>query len=77
MTDTIRSTPIAGYKAYSSHVTLMLWRGADIDDPTGRLQRSGPPGMASVKLRGVDDVDEAALRSWLRQALQQHQAGGS
>ncbi len=61
------SNPVAGYKAYTAHVTLLLWGGADVEDPTGLLQHSGSSGMATVKLRGVDDVDESALRSWLRQ----------
>jgi hypothetical protein len=59
--------PVAGYKAYTSYVTLMLWRGARIEDPTGSLRPSGPAGMASVKFSSLADLDESAVRDWLRQ----------
>lgn len=70
----IGATPVAGFKAHRSSVTLMLWRGAEIDDPTGRLQRSGSATLATVKLAGTDDIDTPAVRSWLRQVLQRHTA---
>ncbi len=70
----IGSTPVAGFKAHRSHVTLMLWRGAEIDDPSGRLERSGSSTMASVKLASTADIDPPTVRSWLGQVLQRHTA---
>src|SRR5882757_11438767 len=61
------ATPVAGYKAYSKHVTFMLWAGQDIDDPTGRLQATGSQLMASVRLTSVDDVDKDTFAAWLAQ----------
>lgn len=60
-------TPVAGYKAYSTHVTFMIWTGQDIDDPTGRLRATGAQRMASVRLISVDDVDKDTFAAWLAQ----------
>jgi hypothetical protein len=62
----VDKTMVAGFKAYTSYVTFMLWDGQDVDDPTGRLQ-PGARRMASVKLRDESDVDTAAFTSWLKQ----------
>ena len=59
--------PICYLKGASKHVTFGFWRGASIDDPSGRLETSGSV-MAHVKLRSPDDVDEGTFTSWLRQA---------
>jgi hypothetical protein len=48
-------------------VTYGFWRGASIDDPSGRLQTSGEV-MAHAKLRAVHDVDPARFTDWLAQA---------
>jgi hypothetical protein len=63
----IGKTPVAGFKAYSSYVTFMIWRGQRVDDPSGRLE-AGPREMSSVKVRSVDEVDEALFAGWLKQA---------
>jgi hypothetical protein len=60
--------PVAGFKAYSSYVTFMIWNGRAVDDPSGRLAMSGS-GMGSVKLREPADVDVATFGGWLRQAV--------
>lgn len=62
----VDKTMVAGFKAYTSSVTFMLWQGQDVDDPTGRLQL-GARGMASVKLSDETDVDVIAFASWLKQ----------
>jgi hypothetical protein len=54
-------------KAASKHLTFGFWRGASIDDPSGRLETSGQV-MAHVKLRTPEDVDRELFASWLRQA---------
>jgi hypothetical protein len=58
--------PLAGFKAYTAYVTLMIWNGRDIADPTGRLT----PGrhMSTVKIRAIPDIDRDAINSWLRSA---------
>ena len=55
--------PLAGFKAYSTHVTFMIWHGKPISEPTGRLQ-SGTH-MATVKIRSAAEIDRRAFRSWL------------
>jgi hypothetical protein len=59
--------PVCYLKAASKHVTFGFWRGASIDDPSGRLETSGEV-MAHAKLRTLDDVDEPLFADWLRQA---------
>lgn len=59
--------PVCLVKAYPAHVTFGFWRGQEIDDPSGRLL-PGARGMASVKLRDTDDLDDDLFATWLRQA---------
>jgi hypothetical protein len=59
--------PVCLIKAYPGHVTFGFWRGQEISDPSGRLS-SGSRGMASVKLRGPDDLDAGLFTRWLQQA---------
>lgn len=58
-------TPVAGFKAYSSYVTLMLWQGQRIEDPTGRLAAAGSAQMASTKIATVADLEADTVLSWL------------
>ena len=60
--------PICYLKAASQHITFGFWRGASIDDPSGRLKTSGNV-MAHAKLRAVDDIDKTRFTDWLQQAL--------
>lgn len=60
-------TPIAGFKAYPNYVTLMLWRGQAIDDPTNTLEPTGSAEMASLKIADTNGFTGAALDEWLRQ----------
>ena len=63
----IGKDPVCYLKTASKHVTFGFWRGASIDDPSGRLESSGEV-MAHTKLREPDDVDEPLFADWLRQA---------
>jgi hypothetical protein len=60
-------SPVCLVKAYASHVTFSLWRGQDIDDPSGRLT-PGSRTMAGVKVRTTDDIDPDLFTNWVRQA---------
>ena len=59
--------PVCYLKAASKHVTFGFWKGASIEDPSGRLKTSGEV-MAHTKLRSPDDVDAKLFADWLRQA---------
>ena len=63
----IGKAPVCYLKTASRHVTFGFWRGASIDDPSGRLETSGEV-MAHAKLREPGDVDRALFAAWLRQA---------
>jgi len=58
--------PLAGFKAYASYVTFMIWHGNPISDATGRLQSTSH--MATVKLASTADIDRRTFRRWLRTA---------
>ena len=60
-------TPICYLRAASTHITLGFWRGAWIDDPSGRLEPFGQ-AIAHVKLRSEGDLDRKLFANWLRQA---------
>ncbi len=62
--------PLAGFKAYTAHVTFMIWHGRPIAGDTARLE-SGPH-MATVKVRTAADIDPTAFAGWIRAA---HAAG--
>ena len=72
----IGKKPICYLKGASQHVTFGFWRGASIDDPSGRLETSGEV-MAHAKLRAPDDVDETLFADWLRQARELELAAAS
>jgi len=59
--------PVCYLKGASRHVTFGFWRGASIEDPSGRLETSGEV-MAHTKLRSLEEVDEELFANWLRQA---------
>jgi hypothetical protein len=63
----IGKAPVCYLKTASRHVTFGFWRGASIDDLSGRLETSGEV-MAHVKLREPSDVHLALFANWLRQA---------
>lgn len=57
--------PVAGFKAYPKHVTLMLWRGQDI---TEDLAPAGSDRMATLKITNPAELHGPTLRQWLNQA---------
>jgi hypothetical protein len=59
--------PVCYLRAASAHVTFGFWKGASIEDPSGRLESSGQV-MAHAKLRSTDDVDPRLFAGLLRQA---------
>ncbi|WP_026556329.1 DUF1801 domain-containing protein [Arthrobacter sp. 35W] len=59
--------PIAGFKAFPRYVTLMVWQGQTLQDPSGALTPSGSAQMATVKLSSTADLDEDAVTAWLAQ----------
>lgn len=63
----IGKVPICYVKAASKHLTFGFWRGASIQDASGRLE-SGGTVMAHVKIRTVEDIDPTLFTEWCRQA---------
>jgi hypothetical protein len=55
--------------AFSAHVNIGFFHGADLDDPAGLLQGAGKR-MRHVKLRWAEPVDEAALNALIAAAYE-------
>jgi len=62
------ATPIAGFKAYPSYVTFMLWRGQEIDDDSGTLSPAGSATMATLKVDNPAKLMGPRLTAWLKSA---------
>ena len=57
-----------GYvNAFTSHVNVGFFKGAELPDPAGLLQGTGK-SMRHVKLRPGEPVDETALRTLIAAA---------
>ena len=52
--------PVAGFKAYTSYVTYMIWRGQEHSDV------AVPRDMVSSKLATIADIDALQAADWLR-----------
>lgn len=65
--------PTVGIKPAKAHLSVLFFQGQRLldgrpSDATGKLVASGSFEMASVKLASMDDLDEKALRTWVRAA---------
>jgi hypothetical protein len=69
------SGPFAFVKPAKAHVSVGFWRGAEIADPKGLLERGDR--MGHFKLFGPDDLDEPALQAMVRDAVRLNRAKGS
>jgi hypothetical protein len=65
--------PFAYLRGSAKHVTFGFWRGADLEDPRGLLEGEGDR-MKHLKIAG--DVDEAAVRDLVRQAVALNESQG-
>jgi hypothetical protein len=70
------SGPFCYFKATGEHLTLGFWRGAELDDPDGRLEGDGDR-MKHIKIRSADDIEEDAVADWVRQAVDLNRRFGS
>ncbi len=67
--------PFAYMKAFKKAVNFGFWRGVDLDDPKGVLEGSGEK-MRHVKLNSLEDIDEAQLTKFVKQAVELNEALG-
>lgn len=59
--------PIVGYSRQKAGIRLMFWSGADFEE-SGLNVRGKKFKDASVFYQAVSEVDEAAVRRWLKKA---------
>ena len=60
--------PFAYIKAFKNSVNFGFWRGVDIQDSYGLLVGSGEK-MRHVKLVDLEDINEAAFKDYVLQAV--------
>ncbi len=54
--------PVAGFKAHTSYVTYMIWRGQE------HAEAAVSRDMVSSKLSSVADIEGVQAADWLREA---------
>ena len=59
--------PLCGYMAQKGHVTLILYRGTELEDPQRLLEGTGK-SLRHVKLRSLADVNKPAVEKLLAEA---------
>lgn len=59
---------VAYLSATDSYVTLGFFNGAALTDSEGKIEGTGKM-MRHLKVRALQDIDEAALKSWIREAV--------
>jgi hypothetical protein len=60
--------PMCYVRAFSKHVNVGFWRGADLTDPAGLL-KTGGDRMAHVSITEASEIREAELEAFVREAL--------
>jgi hypothetical protein len=53
---------------YPRHVNLGFNRGAELEDPDGRLEGTGKI-MRHIKIKGPDDLKKSYLKTFIREAI--------
>ncbi len=67
--------PFAYVRAFSKHVNLGFWRGADLMNLDARLQ-SGGKKMAHIKIAAEADVDDEAFKGLIAAAVDLNRTQG-
>jgi hypothetical protein len=62
----LEGNPIVGYHKVKGCVRLLFWSGQSFDEPD--LAPEGSFKAAEARYVSVDDIDEKALRRWLRKS---------
>lgn len=60
---------LCAFMRHADYVRLQLIRGVELDDPSGLLEGTGK-GMRHLKIRSAEDLPEAEVKAWIRQAVE-------
>ena len=60
--------------ATDSYVNLGFFGGATLTDPSGRIEGTGKR-MRHVKVRALEDIDEAQFAAWIGEAVANDERG--
>jgi hypothetical protein len=67
--------PFAYFRAFQRSVNVGFWRGAQLDDPDGRLE--GGDRMRHMTIREGEPVDRDLIRGWVTQAMELNARDGN
>jgi hypothetical protein len=67
--------PFAFVKPAKAHLSVGFWRGSEVADPKGILERGDR--MGHFKLRAASELDEGALAAMVRDAVRLNREKGS
>jgi hypothetical protein len=67
--------PFAFIKPAKAHLSVGFWRGAELTDPKGILERGNR--MGHFKLRGPSELNEKALAGLVKEAVRLNREKGS
>jgi hypothetical protein len=67
--------PFAFIKPAKAHLSVGFWRGAELTDPKGILERGSR--MGHFKLRGPSELNEKALAGLVKEAVRLNREKGS
>ena len=67
--------PFAYFRAFPRSVNVGFWRGAQLDDPDGRLD--GGDRMRHLTIREGEPVERALIEAWVRQAVDLNERHGN
>lgn len=64
----IGKQPVVGFKAFPRYVTVMFWKVADTSGGSPGFELVAGPRMSTVKVAAVDQLDDAAIVTWVQRA---------
>ena len=59
---------VCGFMDMKTSVNLVLYQGAELDDPDGLIEGTGK-SMRHVKLRGVEDIHKQAFTRFVKESV--------
>ena len=68
--------PFAYFRSFANAVNVGFWRGAQLDDPDGRLDGGGDR-MRHMTIREGQPVERELIETWVRQALELNERHGN
>jgi hypothetical protein len=65
----VLNEPLCIIKAYPTHLNLIFYRGADLDDPDGLLRDYGKARLSYLHFGHLEEVDVEVVTRFLEEAI--------